>query len=305
MENRGLLYTQKMLTNYHTHCDFCDGKTSARIMAQAARATGYTTLGFSSHAPLPFKTEWNMDIERLPEYIETIRSLAREHAPEMEILVGLELDYIEGLCGPRDGRFSAAGLDYTMASVHYVTPAGAPKPSEAIPEPGYEPTFGFTVDEPEDDFGSHLGSFYAGDAEAMVDDYYRLLTSCIGEGGFDILGHFDLIRKNNAGQRYFREDTERYRNAVMKAVDAIAGSDILVEINTGGMARGKTDAPYPAPWILKELSSRGVAVCINADAHRPEHLSANRQDGVRAAIEAGYKNLVAIGRTGRHEIPIN
>lgn len=305
MESRGLLYTAKMLTNYHTHCDFCDGKASARIMAQAARVAGYTTLGFSSHAPLPFKTPWNMDIERLPEYVKTIKGLAREYASTMEILVGLEIDYIEGLCGPRDARFSNAGLDYTLASVHYVTPAAAPKPSEAIPGPGVEPAFGFAVDEPEDDFCSHLGSFYGGDAEAMVDDYYTLIARCIRQGGFDILGHLDLVRKNNAGQRYFREDTEQYRTAVMKAVEALEGSGILVEINTGGMARGKTDSPYPATWILKELAKRGVSVCINADAHRPEHLSANRNDGVRAALEAGYTNLVAIGRTGRHEIPIN
>lgn len=292
-----------MLSNYHTHCDFCDGKVSAREMAEAARIAAYSILGFSSHAPLPFKTEWNMDIGRLQEYVSTIRGLALEYEPSMDILAGLEIDYIEGLCGPTDGRFIAAGLDYTMASVHYVTPAGAP-PSEALPGQGLEPVFGFTVDEPQEDFEYHINSFYGGDAIAMVEDYYRLLTRCISQGGFDILGHFDLVRKNNRGQRYFREDTEPYRTAAMQAVEALEGSGVIVEINTGGMARGKTDSPYPAQWILNELAKRGVEVCINSDAHRPEHLHRNREDGVRSAKMAGYKNLMAIDRAGRHEIPI-
>lgn len=294
-----------MLTNYHTHSEFCDGKATARIMAQAARQAGFKVLGFSSHAPLPFRTGWTMDYERLPEYLETLRSLGCEHAPDMDILVGLEIDYIEGLCGPADGRFAAAHLDYSIGSAHFVTPAGAPMASAAALDAAGVPTFGFAVDEPEDDFEAHLAAFYDGDAGALVDDYYAAVAACVRAGGFDILGHLDLVRKNNRGQVRFREDTARYREAAMTAVDALAGSGIIVEINTGGMARGKTDSPYPAPWILKELRARNVSVCVNADAHSPEHLSAFRDEGLRAAAEAGYRSLATIGRAGRREVPID
>jgi len=293
-----------MLTNYHTHCDFCDGKVSASVMADAARRAGFSALGFSSHAPLPFSTTWNMDMGRLGDYVETIRELRPVHAPDMDVLVGLEIDYVEGLCGPADGRFSGAGLDYTLGSAHFVTPAGAPRPSIAALDAAGVPTFGFTVDEPEDDFDTHLAVFYDGDAERLVDDYYFAVAACAKAGGFDMLAHFDLIRKNNRGQARFREDTARYRDAAMMAVEAVAASGVIVEINTGGMARGKTDSPYPAVWVLKELRARNVRVCLNADAHAPEHLTANRSDGMRAALEAGYRSLVAIGRTGRYEIPI-
>ena len=297
-------YTPAMLTNYHTHCDFCDGRASARDMAAAARDAGFSILGFSSHAPLPFPTECNMRAERVSEYVRTIRGLAGEYAPAMEILVGLEIDFIEGLCGPADGRFADAGLDFSIGSAHFVTPAGAPRPSvEALDEAG-EPTFGFTVDEPEDDFALHLSRFYDGDAEALVDDYYAAVAACARAGGFEILGHLDLIRKNNRGQSRFREDSERYRAAAMGAVEAVAESGVIVEINTGGMARGKTDSPYPALWILRELRARGVGVCVNADAHAPAHLAAHRDDGLRLAAAAGYRSLAAIGKGGRFDIPL-
>ncbi|PKL25099.1 MAG: histidinol-phosphatase [Spirochaetae bacterium HGW-Spirochaetae-3] len=294
-----------MLTNYHTHCDFCDGRASARAMAHAARAAGFSILGFSSHAPLPFRTGWNMDLERAPEYVRTLRELGREYAPTMEILAGLEIDFIDGLCGPADGRFAEAGLDFSIGSAHFVTPAGAPAPSvEALDEAG-EPTFGFTVDEPEEDFERHLERFYDGDALALVDDYYAAVAACAKAGGFDILGHFDLIRKNNRGQSRFREDSERYRRAAMGAVEAVAAADVIVEINTGGIARGKTDSPYPALWVLKELRARGVRVCVNADAHAPAQLGANRDDGLRLAAAAGYRSLAAFGKGGRFEIPLD
>jgi len=293
-----------MLTNYHTHSDFCDGKATMRVMAGAARDAGYSVLGFSSHAPLPFDTAWNMPIGKLPDYIETIRGLGREHAPSMEVLAGLEIDFIDGLCGPADGRFSGAGLDYALGSAHFVTPAGAPAPSATALDAAGAPTFGFTVDEPEEDFDAHLKAFYDGDAEALVDDYYAAVSACVRAGGFDILAHFDLIRKNNRGQSRFREDTARYRDAAMAAVEEAARAGVIVEINTGGMARGKTDSPYHALWILKELRARNVPVCLNADAHAPGHLAAHRADGLRAAAEAGYRKLAAISAAGRFDIDI-
>ena len=305
MHGTGAGYTRIMLTNYHTHSDFCDGRATMRVMAEAAREAGFSILGFSSHAPLPFGTTWNMPMEKLSDYVRTIRGLGREYAPSMEVLAGLEIDFIDGLCGPADGRFSGAGLDYALGSAHFVTPRGAPAPSASALDAAGAPTFGFAVDEPEDDFEAHLKTFYDGDAEALVDDYYAAVSACVKAGGFDVLAHFDLIRKNNRGQSRFREDTARYRDAAMAAVEEAARSGVIVEINTGGMARGKTDSPYPAPWILKELRARKVPVCLNADAHAPEHLAAHRGEGLKAAMEAGYRNLAAIGLDGRFEIPID
>jgi histidinol-phosphatase (PHP family) len=294
-----------MLTNYHTHSEYCDGTATAGTMAEAARAAGFSILGFSSHAPLPFRTDWTMDIEALPSYLDTIRELAVSHAPAMRVLAGLEIDYIEGYCGPSDGRFKAAGLDYTIGSVHYVSPEGAPRPSVNSFDKNGEPTFGFGVDEGETDFTAHFERFYHGDGDSMMLDYWAALARCIRDGGFDILGHFDLVRKNNRNQSLFSEDSEDYRAAAMAAVDALAGSGIIVEINTGGMARGKTDSPYPALWILKELKARRVDICINADAHAPEHLLAHREAAVRLAKDAGYGTLTAIGPEGRFAIPLD
>jgi len=281
-----------MLTNYHTHSEFCDGRISAVEMAEAAYAAGFSILGYSSHAPLPFETEWTMDLDKLADYLRTVRALGEAYHGRMEILLGLEIDYIEGICGPSDGRFDGLGLDYTIGSIHHVSP----------PRLGYDALS--TVDNGQDSFDALIAQGYDNDTAALVNDYYQAAAACIRAGGFDIFGHFDLIRKNNPNMSRFREDTSQYKAAAMMAVDALTGTDIIVEINTGGMARGKLPTPYPAPWILRELKVRNVEICLNSDAHASAHLLACREAGLQAAAEAGYDSLAIITSTGRMRVPL-
>ena len=41
------------LTNYHSHCSFCDGQAPAEEFVKSAISAGFTAYGISSHAPLP------------------------------------------------------------------------------------------------------------------------------------------------------------------------------------------------------------------------------------------------------------
>ncbi|MDX9956987.1 MAG: histidinol-phosphatase [Clostridia bacterium] len=281
-----------MRANHHTHSEFCDGRISAAEMAEAAYSAGFSVLGFSSHAPLPFETEWTMDPDRLADYVRTIRALGEVYHGRMEILLGLEVDYIAGICGPSDGRFDAIGLDYVIGAVHHVRP----------PRLGHDALA--TVDDGQDSFDALIAQGYDNNTDALVADYYKAATECIKAGGFDIFGHFDLIRKNNPNMSRFHEDTSHYMAAAMMAVDALAGTDIIVEINTGGMARGKLTTPYPAAWILRELRLRNVDICLNSDAHNAAHLVACRDAGLQAAAAAGYDRLTIITAKGRERVPL-
>jgi histidinol-phosphatase (PHP family) len=261
-------------------------------MAGIAYTADFSILGFSSHAPLPFVTEWTMAPDRLADYVQVIRTLGETYHERMEILLGLEIDYIEGICGPSDGRFDSLGLDYTIGSVHHVRP----------PRLGYNALA--TVDDGQDSFDALITQGYDANTDALIEDFFMATTACIKAGGFDILGHLDLIRKNNPNMSRFREDSELYKAAVMTTVDALAGTGIIVEINTGGMARGKLPSPYPALWILKELRVRKVDICLNSDAHAGAHLLACREAGLQAAVEAGYDSFTIINAAGRKRVPL-
>ena len=52
----------KNLTNYHSHSLYCDGRASMEDFVRFALSEGFTSYGFSSHAPLPFSTAWTMAV---------------------------------------------------------------------------------------------------------------------------------------------------------------------------------------------------------------------------------------------------
>lgn len=287
-----------MRANYHTHCDYCDGRASASAMAEAAAAAGYSVLGFSSHAPLPFPSEGNMERARLGEYRDEIRALGRTwESRGLEILLGLEVDYVAGLCSPRDGLFASAGLDYVIGSIHYVDLPGSGR---------------FAVDYPVEDFEKDLSLFAGGGdpGRAAYAAYYEALSAMIEEGGFDILAHFDLVKKNNgAGPdgagRWFDELSRGYLDAALGAARLLGGAGIVAEINVGGITRGKVKEPYPSLPILRELRAAGVPITFSADAHAPAHFGANLDAARELARAAGYRAVAVLTKGAWIEVGID
>ena len=270
-----------MRFSYHTHSEYCDGKSTAAEMAAAAAAAGYSVLGFSSHAPLPFKTSWNMAWSDLQAYSATImeqKEIWRRKG--LAILLGLEIDYIQGLSSPAEASYRVVPLDHVIGSVHYVVglPGGA-----------------FTVDDTAGEFERHLIKATGGDAKPVWKEYYKAMAGMIDAGGFDIIGHFDLVKKNNGQGRWFDEESPSYLDAAFEAADRAGEKDCIAEINTGGIARGKTGSVYPSLPILRRMRTAGVRLTIGDDAHAPSHLGTYQHRAIEAAVEAGYRSLWYMG----------
>ena len=86
----------------------------------------------------------------------------------------------------------------------------------------------------------------------------------------------------------FSEDTDSYRQrtAVIAALMAQAG--VPVELNTGGLNRGKTKECYPSLNFLKLFREQAVPMVINADAHWAEHLDGYYREAHQSLLAAGY-----------------
>ena len=312
-----------MLTNYHTHHSICDGKEEAEAYVRAAAWKGFTALGFSSHAPLPFANHWTMQAENYPAYCEEIRSLAKLYAGRMEIYLGLEVDFISGEFGrppyALDG-FSAEsslswpteGLDYYIGAVHvFPVPQGEPgkpdyKPGPAgnpescpPPRPAYR-----EIDHTIEEFEAIRDQNYGGDIQAFVTGYYAYVRELCERFRPPVLAHLDLIKKNNADGKYFNEEDPWYRDLLRGLVPVIAQSGCIVEVNTGGLARGKTSTVYPSPWILSLLREAGVPIMLNADAHRPDTIDSHFDMARDLIRKAGYKSLRVLRAGGWEETGI-
>ncbi|GHV24424.1 histidinol-phosphatase [Spirochaetia bacterium] len=276
------------LSCLHTHTTFCDGEDDVETFCRAAKEKNLHSLGFSAHAPITkktgFVTGWHLRNDRLEEYLDAIRSAKKRWKGRLNIYSGLEVDFIDGLTGPADKEYREMGLDYLIGSVHYLVPSKG-KP--------------FTVDGPPEEFARGVRESYSGDGEAAMGAYWDTLEKMIAAGGFDILGHADLIRKNNGDDKWFNTESKNYLGRLSRIALLIGLQQHLVtEVNTGGLNRGKIKDTYPSPAFLKLLvqgaSVQGALapVIINADAHRAKDLNGHYTLAKETLRRAGFKETL-------------
>ena len=258
-----------MLSNFHTHSVYCDGKDTPTQMAQAAYDLGFEALGFSGHRDPAF-SDCNMTPEAELAYRQEIADLKKAYAGRMEIYCGVEQDY---MAGSRDAFY-----DYAIGSVHWIENADKP----------------LCVDWSAELTRRHIDQVYGGDAIAYAADYYAQVARVQAVTRCDIIGHFDLITKFDDAGALFSGEEPRYRAVVLSCLDALAVPGTIFEINTGAMAKGYRSAPYPALWILRELRRRHCAVMMNSDCHDRTKLICGFELAKALAKEAGFDSQVII-----------
>lgn len=279
-----------MKTNYHTHCYLDDGSESPEAYVRRAIEDGFSVLGFSCHAPLPFKNDWTMSPDSLEKYLEEIPRLKEAYGNEIEIYTGLEVDYLPDLMGPNTPRIRDARRDYTIASVHMLKDKNSG---------GW-----LAIDGPVEELERLLDTCYSGSMKSLVRDYFALQTRMILEEDFEILGHCDLIKKHNRNNRFFDQDEDWYREAALAMLEAAAKRGVIMEVNTGGMARGYTDEFYPSPWLLGRARELGIPITLNSDCHSPENLSFAFSGSWPIIKEQGYREVRVLKNRRWLDIPL-
>jgi histidinol-phosphatase (PHP family) len=267
-------------SSLHTHTIFCDGKDDIETMCSAAHAKGLTAIGFSAHAPIEkagFKTHWNMPEDRLDAYINEVQVARQRWEGKLTVYLGLEMDYIKGLRSALDKDITGLPLDYLIGSVHFlVPPRGAP----------------FTIDGPVAEVEKGLQEGYGGDGEALMNVYWDAVAEMVSLGGFDIVGHLDLIKKRNMENRWFNREGAAYQQRTAEIAQAISAAGLIVEVNTGGLNRGHYAETAPALPILRQLRQHDVPVIITADAHRTQTLDGHYPTACQTLIDSGYNTHV-------------
>lgn len=227
--------------NFHTHTDRVDGKNTAEEMAFSAMEKGFIALGFSEHAHTRFDAECGMTVAQTRAYIVEIRALKEKYRGRLNIYLGLENDS----CDPQDGK----EFDYSIGSVHWLKKDGVYYPVDDTPE-----KFAQCAEV----FGGGLNAVKA---------YYEAVAQCAQSMRPDILGHMDLIRKFNGDGRFFDEESKGYRDMAIEALDAVLDAGCILEVNTGGMARGWRKDPYPAEFLLRRALEKKAPLILSSDAH--------------------------------------
>jgi histidinol-phosphatase (PHP family) len=255
-------------SDLHMHTPLCK-HAAGPMEAYVERAIelGLSAVGFSDHNPLPrgLGAGVRMSEAELDYYVNRVLDLRFTYRGKIDVLLGLEMDYLEGLEDYLAKQAAQHPWDYIIGSVHYLDPE------------------------------CRVGSWsrnYPGGTEAHYAAYYETVRKMARTGIYDIVGHLDVIKRS--GQM----PTERGFDETMRALAEIATTGMCVEINTSGYRHSELPAPQPYPSLpfVVEAIKLGIPLVVNSDAHAPEQVGTKFAEMKTFLLKNGCRQLARYER---------
>ena len=205
-----------------------------REYVEHAIAGGLKILGFSDHTPMPYQGGYvsnvKMRVDQLEDYVDTVMRLKEEYKDDIEIHLGLEVEYYPDYFEELLSITGQYPIEYFLLAQHFLD--------------------------------NEIGDFFTGEP---TDDPERLRRYCrqAGEaletGCFTYFAHPDLLNFTGEDKVY----EECMRGLCMHAKQL----DIPLEINFLGIWDKRH---YPNLKFWKIAGEVGNRVIFGADAHQPE-----------------------------------
>ena len=275
-------------TNYHSHSLFCDGRADMRDFVRFALSHRFSSYGFSGHAPLPFSTAWTMEWDRMDDYISEFRRLRTLYRGQIELYIGLEIDYLDASHNPASPQFAALPLDYRIGSIHML--------------PDIDGHW-IDVDLPYDKFSLMVNEHFGGDIESLVRLYYKHSRQMLAAGGFNIVGHADKIHYNASSYRPQLTESLWYDSLVRAYFEEIAARGYQMEVNTKSYE--ELGVFFPDERYFSYIHALGIPVQVNSDAHDPDRIDNGRRAALEALYQAGYRFVMELHGGFWQPVPIS
>ena len=256
------------ISDYHMHTPLCGHASGEpRAYAEQAVKAGLQEIGFSDHAPLVSHRDptITMDLNQLPLYHRMIESTRREFAKDLNILIGIEADYIPGFEDKTKAIIDAYPYDYVYGSVHFIEKWGFDDPIQ-------------------------MKEWNIRDVNEVYRDYHQLLRQSALSGLFNILAHVDLVKK------FDFHPTQDMTKEIEENARIFKQSGVVIEINTSGLRKPAKEI-YPSLHDLKIYCAQGVPITFGSDAHKPQEVGCDFDKGRDLALAAGYKEYVRFKRS--------
>lgn len=225
-----------MKANYHSHtwrCNHAEG--TEREMVERAIANGIQILGFSDHGPQIFPGEYysnfRMRPEQLEDYVNQLTALREEFKDQIQIHIGLEMEYYPNLFKAVLPLLQSSGVEYMLMGQHFL--------------------------------GDEINENYLSrptEEEATLQRYCHQVAEGMNTGLFTYVAHPDILN--------FVGDERIYRQHMRWLCKEANSCDLPLEVNLLGI-RTKRNYPNKAFWQV--AAEENCKVVIGRDAHKPSH----------------------------------
>lgn len=224
-----------MIANYHTHtprCRHASGTEEEFVLA--AMQGGLKILGFSDHTPQWFPGDYYSKVRMYPEelvgYCETVRTLQKRYKDNLQIHLGLEVEYYPAYFDELVSHLRDVGIDYMILGQHWLR--------------------------------NEIGERFCGSAtedKTVLIRYCDQVIEAMHTGLFTYVAHPDLV--NVAG------DEKIYRQHVRRLCREAKNCGIPLEINLLGVRDGRH---YPNRLFWETVAEENCDCVLGSDAHTPD-----------------------------------
>lgn len=223
--------------NYHTHTRRCHHAAGTeREYVESAIKGGLKVLGFADHSPMPFPRgyrSFRMDMDELGGYCNTLLALRKEYRHDIEIRIGLEVEYYPALFGKLMDYCRDYPVEYFILGQHYR--------------------------------GNEINDIYYNSRTwdaSLITDYVDQIIAGLESGHFLYLAHPDLIN-------YFDDTDPVYQSEMRRLCVRAKELSVPLEINLLGIL---DDRHYPHDRFFAIAGEVGNEVVFGSDAHFPQHI---------------------------------
>ena len=221
-----------MIANYHTHTWRCHhAKDTEREYVEKAIEGGIKILGFSDHSPYPFPADYTsgirMSMDQLEDYADTVLALRDEYQKDIEIHLGLEVEYYPEYFEALLEAAKDYPIEYFIHAQHALD--------------------------------NEIGAVYCGAKTPdpqILKRYTSQVKAAMDTGCFTYLAHPDLI--------HFTGDPAVYEQEMRDLCIYAKKHDLPLEINCLGVWESRH---YPNEIFWKIVGEEGGSVVLGADAH--------------------------------------
>lgn len=219
--------------NFHTHTVRCGhAKGSDEDYIKCAIEAGIKHLGFSDHAPFIFpdgyESHYRIPMSDAQEYVNELRALREKYKEQIEICIGLEMEYYPEYFENMLNLARNIGAEYLILGQHFI-------------------------------LNEHPGGIGAGgptDNKEHLKTYVDEVVRAMKTGVFSYIAHPDIM--------CFSGDDEVYEREITRLCLASKEYNIPFEINLLGIRKNKH---YPADCFWKIAGEVGCPVTMGVDAH--------------------------------------
>lgn len=237
-----------IVADVHMHTWHSHGQASTHDMYLAAVQAGLKIIGFSEHSPRPQGFAYKQDYQEklcsvFPQYVKEVKDL-QEHAKAdgVQVLFGLELDYIKGQEDFARIECAKYPYDYIIGGLHFQDTWGFDGPAEEWLPLSKEERF------------------------AVYAKYYQDLASMCQTKLFNIAAHPDLVKISSRADFDLWLSTDESMPLIAKALTAIKDNGMAMEISSAGL-RKKCKEIYPGEKIMELAKNLHLSISFGADAH--------------------------------------